>query len=362
MSAGFGFRRLNGHGAGARDEMILKYFIPDFRRSEPQCAAEVIDGETRARLFLWAAVVLHVLGRVHDAVKFATAAQQLFEKFEDRVGFWFSTAHLSWFLAAEGNLDRAVELSESLVQVGDEELQDEPLWRLWKLIAKCLNACVVAYLGRFDRALELYQQAMNEKCDAVPHHFDLIFDILRFHYACLLLKRGYSKEAILEGRKLVEKCQGNPVLGFLGYQVLGRMELKKYSEKIVEGRRGKPGKPSLGKAIVYLDQGKDYLNLGPAFDQIIVNSLFMARFNRLNQDLEEADRYLKLAEDDVGPFELLKMDCLLERAWLCLAQGHIETAWEKWTTVGRRANSHGYHYIDDELKELEKQLRRRHRG
>ena len=42
--------------------MILKYFVRDAFNSEPQCAIEGIDGERRARLFLWAAVVLHVLG------------------------------------------------------------------------------------------------------------------------------------------------------------------------------------------------------------------------------------------------------------------------------------------------------------
>jgi tetratricopeptide (TPR) repeat protein len=221
---------------------------------------------------------------------------------------------------------------------------------------------MLAYRGEFDKALELYDQATDEGCDPAPNAFDADLAILRFHYACLLLKRGFYKEAERVGGELVEQGQATPLPGFLGYQVLGRIQLEKASKKFVEGAGGKRGNPSLRKAREYLDQGKDYLNLGPAYDQIIVNALFMARFNRLNRKLEEADRYLELAEKDVGPFELLKIDCLLERAWLCLDQGHLENAREKWTIVRGLANSHGYHCIDNELRELEKQWARPHRG
>jgi transcriptional regulator with XRE-family HTH domain/tetratricopeptide (TPR) repeat protein len=362
MSAGFAFRRINGHGASSRDEMILKYFIRAPFNSEPQCNIVGIDGVTRARLFLWAAVVSHVLGRVQDAVKLAEHARRLFAQTEDRLGIWFSRGYLSWSLAASGKLDRALDLSESLVQGADEELQHEPLLRLWKQIAKGLSACLVAYRGQFDRALELYHQAMAEKCDLATDEFDAILAILRFHYACLLLKLGHYEEAKREGSKLVEKGQATPVLGFLGYQVLGRMELEKASKEPVRGSGGEPNNRSLEDAQKYLDQGKDYLNLGPAYDQFIVNKLFMARFNRLSGNLEEAENDLALAEEAVEPFVLLSMDCLLERAWLCLAQGYVEKASENCTTVSRLVNSHGYHYIDDELRELEKQLGRLHRG
>jgi transcriptional regulator with XRE-family HTH domain/tetratricopeptide (TPR) repeat protein len=359
MSAGFAFRRLNGHGAGARDEMILKYFIPDFRSSELQCAIGGLADETRARIFLWAALVLYVLGRVQDAVKFAEHAQQLFEKTDDRLGIWFCSGYLSWFLAAKGELDRALKLSECCVQDVNQELRGEPLW---KKIALCLHACMLAYTGQFNEALRLYNQAMAETCGPAPNAFDADLAILRFHYACLLLKRGRYKEAEHEGWELVEKGQSTPLIGFLGYQVLGRMALEKPSKKFLEGDGGKRVNPLRGNAEGYLDKGKVYLSLVPAYDQIIVNKLFMARFNRLNENLEEADRYLKLAEEDVGPFELLKMDCILERAWLCLAQGHTKKAGEKCETVGYLANSHGYHCIDNELKKLQKQLERPDRG
>jgi tetratricopeptide (TPR) repeat protein len=358
MSAGFALKRINGHGASARDEMILKYFIRDPFNSEPQCAIEGLAGVRRARLFLWAALVLYVLGRVQAAVKFAKYAQQLFGQTEDRLGIWFCSGYLSWFLAAEGNLDRALKLSERCDQDVNRELKGETLWPVCNKIGLCLHACMLAYRGEFDKALELYDQATGEKCDLAPDAFDADLGILRFHYARLLLKRGSYKEAETEGWELVRNGQGSPVLRFLGYQVLGRMELQKF----VEGAGGKRDNPSLGDARKYLDQGKDYLNLGPAYDQIIVNALFMARFNRLGGNLEEADHCLERAEEAVGPFVLLNMDCLLERAWLCLAQGQIEKAREKWTTVSSLANSHGYHYIDDELKELEKQLGRSDRG
>jgi transcriptional regulator with XRE-family HTH domain len=354
MSAGFAFRRINGHGASARDEIILKQFIRATLNLKRPCDIEGLAAGRRARLFLWAALVLYVLGRIQDAVKFAEDAQQLFGKTKDRLGKWFCIGYLSWFLAAKGNLDRAVKLSESCVQDVNQKLRGEPLWALCKKIALCLHACMLSYTGQFNKALRRYNQAMAERCGPAPNAFDADLAILRFHYACLLLKRGFYKEAEREGWELVEKGQGTPVPGFLGYQVLGRMELEKASRKFVEGAGGKRDNPSLGNARKYLEQGKDYLNVGPAYDHIIVNALFMARFNRLDRNLEGADHYLKLAEEAVGPFVLLKMDCLLERAWLCLAQRDPEKARQKWMTVKGLANSHGYHCIDNELRELER--------
>ena len=158
--------------------MILKYFVRDAFNSEPQCAIEGIDGERRARLFLWAAVVLHVLGRVQDAVRYAVHAQKLFGKIEDRLGLWFSSAYLGWFRAASGDLDRALKLSEGCLQRVKQELRDEPFWTVWKQIALCLNACMVSYRGDFRKALKLYKQAMAEKCD-LADGFETVLPILR---------------------------------------------------------------------------------------------------------------------------------------------------------------------------------------
>jgi DNA-binding XRE family transcriptional regulator len=356
MSAEFALRRLNGHGAAARDEMILKYFIPDPFNSEPQCDKEGFDGERRARLFLWAAVVLHVRGRVQAAVKFAEHARQLFEKTEERLSFWFSSAYLSWFLAASGDLDSAFKHSESCVRGVERELRDEPFWTFWKKIALCLHACMVSYRGEFHEALKLYKQAMAEKCDGTPYGFDVVLAILRFHYACLLLQLKSYKDAEREGWELVDKGQGSPVLGFLGYQVLSRMELAKAWERIAEKPRGKREKPALAEVKKHLNQGKDYLNLGPAHDQIIISELFMAQFDRVREKYKDADNHLKRAEKAVESFALLEVDCLLERAKLFLAQGDKENAREKCKTARRRVNDYGYRCIDKQLSDLENEL------
>jgi transcriptional regulator with XRE-family HTH domain/tetratricopeptide (TPR) repeat protein len=341
MSAEFAFRRINSHGASARDEMVLNYFIRAPFNSEPPSGFEEPAGERTARLFLWAAVVVFVLGRVHDAVKFAKHAQQLFRKTKDRLGIWFCSGYLSWFLAAEGNLDRALKLSESSVQDVNRNLRGEPLW---KKIALYLHACMLAYRGEFDKALELYDQATDQKCDLAPGAFDAILAILHFRYARLLLQLKSYEDAEREVREVVNRDQARPVNGFSGYQLLGRIEL------------AKPSKKSIAKAKKYFDQAKRYLNLGPAYDQIIINALFMAQFNRLSGKLRAADNHLKRAEEAVGPFVLLNMDCLLERAWLCLAQGKKAKARETSMTVRSLVNSHRYHFIDKELRDLEKEL------
>jgi tetratricopeptide (TPR) repeat protein len=305
---------------------------------------------------------VYIRGRVEHAVKFSEHAQQSFRKIEDKAGLCFSSAYLGWFLAAAGNLDRALKLSESCLDVLIGELGDEPFWRFWKQIFLCLNACVLAYRGEFAEALKLYKRAMREKSAAPPLGFDVILSILQFHYACLLLERKYYEDAGRIGRKLVRKSRRTPVLGFFGYQVLARIELEKAWEQMLKRPDGKWESASLRAAANYLDQGKEYLNLGPAHDEITVNALFMAKFSRLSGDLDGADCHLKAAEERVGGFALLNMDCLVERAWLYLAQGDTKQARQKLMTVRGLANSHRYHCIDNELRELEKQLGRPHRG
>jgi tetratricopeptide (TPR) repeat protein len=356
LCEGYAFRRINGHGASAWDEMILKHFIRDPFVSEPRCDFEEFEGERMAHLFFWAAVLLYVLGRVHDAVKFAEHAQQLFGKAKNRLGTWLCGGYMSWFLAAEGNLDRALELSERCVQDMNRKLRGEPLWPLWKRIALSLHACMLSYRGEFRKALRRHKQAMAEKCDLAPAAFDAVLAILRNQYARLLLRLESYEDAEREGWELLNKAQANPVLGFLGYQVLGRIELADATEMVGPRPHRESKNASLEKAKKYLGQAKDHLNLGPTHGQTIVNALYMAQFNRLIGDLQEANDYLKRAEDAVGAFALLNMDCLLERAWLCLAQGDKATAREKWMTVRGLVNSHGYHCIDKELSDLEKAL------
>jgi tetratricopeptide (TPR) repeat protein/transcriptional regulator with XRE-family HTH domain len=355
MAAGFALKRVNAHGAGARDEMTLRYFVPDL---EPQCTLKGFDGERKGRLFLWAAVVLHVLGRVQAAVEFAKRAKETFEKTQARLGFWCSSAYLSWFLAASGELDEAVRLAEGCIYGVEKYLQDEPIW---KEIALCLYGCMLLFRGELDKALEQYKKAMIQKC-AAPNHYEIVLAILRFHYACLLLKLNSYEEAESEARNLISASKENPTLGFLGYQILARMELAKASAKIVESPRGKREKLSLGKVKKYLDKGKKYLKLGPAHDQVIVHALFMAQFNRLSVNRlsgnwEEAHRYLTQAEEAAAEgFVLLNMDCLLERAWLLLDQGETEQATDKCKTVRDLVERHDYHWIDKELDKLEKKL------
>jgi tetratricopeptide (TPR) repeat protein len=233
------------------------------------------------------------------------------------------------------------------------DLQDEPAW---KNLALCLHACIVSYTGKFNKALGLYEKATAEKCD-MPVGVDEALAILFFHYACLLLKLKRYDDSKRAAENLLKARQDYPVLGFLGYQLLARMELAKASERPRKG--GVVNKKALlGDAEKHLAKGKEYLNLGPAHDQFIVSELFMAQFDRARGNLRDAHNHLKQAEDAVGPFALLGMDCLLERAKLCLAQGDTENAKETYTILRSRVNEHGYHCIDKELSDLEKELNR----
>jgi hypothetical protein len=141
----------------------------------------------------------------------------------------------------------------------------------------------------------------------------------------------------------------------LGYQLLARMELAKASER----KGGVVNKKALlGDAEEHLAEGKKYLNLGPAHDQLVVSELFMAQCNRIRGNLPEADSHLRQAEEAAEAFVLLKIDCLLERAWLCLIQGDREKARKMCKSVRDLVNDHNYLCIDKELRELEDKLQK----
>jgi hypothetical protein len=174
---------------------------------------------------------------------------------------------------------------------------------------------------------------------------------------------------MFEAQKLNNAATDNPTLGFLGNQVLARMELAmalEWSRKDCVADRKIPlceAEEHLARAEEHFAKGKNYLNLCPAHDQTIVNALFMSQFYRIRGDLEEAANHLKRAEEIVGPFVLLNMDCLLERAWLFLTQFQMEKTSEKLnevsSLVGKLHNlvaKHGYKCIDMELKDLEHEL------
>jgi hypothetical protein len=74
--------------------------------------------------------------------------------------------------------------------------------------------------------------------------------------------------------------------------------------------------------------------------------------------LQEADSHLRQAEEAAEAFVLLKMDCLLERGWLCLAQSDREKARKTCKSVRDLANDHNYLCIDKELREREDELQK----
>jgi tetratricopeptide (TPR) repeat protein len=233
------------------------------------------------------------------------------------------------------------------------DLQGEPFW---KKIALCLHACIVSYMGEFDEALEHYERAAAMKCD-MPGGFDVALAILRFHYGCLLLKLKRFDDAKREAENHLNARHDNPVLGFLGYQLLARTALARPSEQPRKGRAANRSGP-LGDAEKLLAQGKEYLNLGPAHDQFVVSELFMAQCNRKRGNLQDADSHLRQAEEATEAFALLKMDCLLERTWLSLAQGDKERARKTCKSVRDHVTDHNYLCIDKELRELEDELQK----
>jgi hypothetical protein len=158
-----------------------------------------------------------------------------------------------------------------------------------------------------------------------------------------------------EADTLIQLGKTNPTLGFLGNQILVRMELAEATKYEREGKKAEK-EVCLDRARKHFDEGQPYLNLGPAHDQTIVNSLFMARFYRLSGDLTGAAEHLKRAKDAVGDFALLNMDCELESAWLCLAEQDRVKASEYFKEVSNLVEQIGYHCIDREMEYLEKEL------
>jgi hypothetical protein len=352
MNAGFALKRLNAHGTGTRDLVMLLRFLPDRFDSASLGSIKGFDAKAKARLFIWAATMLFVLGRVDDAVKFAEQALNAFEELEDWLGVCCSTAYLSWFVAARGDLGDALAFSRDCIDNVDRHLNTE---RHWKKIAFGLNACLTAYQGRFEAALTTYEEARAMECD-VPEECGAIWAILMFHYGCLLLELRHYEAAEREGRILINTGQyGNPVSGFLGHQILGRVLLRKAKE----WRRGRNAdrKKYLKQANEHLVQAERYRDQCPAQDQTFVSALFIAQFYRVSGNLEAADMQLRRAEEEVGCFLLLKTDCLLERAWLCLLQRDPARARAALMAARALVEKHDYHCKDAEVRDLERELR-----
>jgi hypothetical protein len=290
---------------------------------------------------------------VGAAIKFAEHALHLFKQVKDWLGVCCSTAYLSWFVAASGEISSALELSRDCLKKVDEHLKKE---RFWKKIALSLEACIVSYTGRFDNALAEYKSARAIKCD-IPEAYTMVWQILMFHYACLLLILKDYEAAKSEAEVMIEQgASGNPVLGFLGHQIVGRMELAKAAEA-PRGKLRARRKPLLDLARKQLAEASDYLNLCPAQDQTIVSALYMAQLCRLAGALDEAGSWLKRAEDAVGAFILLKTDCLLERAWLCLLQRDKAGARDALRSAHSLVEEHDYHCKHAEVLELESELK-----
>ena len=137
---------------------------------------------------------------------------------------------------------------------------------------------------------------------------------------------------------------------------MGRTELAPATETS-QGRRRAGKKTLLELARKQLAEASDYLDLCPAQDQTIVSALYMAQLCRMTEDLDKADSWLKRAEAAVGSFLLLKIDCLLERAWLCLFQKDLDQSKNALMSVRSLMEDHDYHCKDAEVLNLESELK-----
>ena len=60
----------------------------------------------------------------------------------------------------------------------------------------------------------------------------------------------------------------------------------------------------------------------------------------------------------MGSFQLLTIDCLLEKTWLDLSRSELERAKETLATSRKLIEDHGYHCKDAELQHLEREWER----
>jgi tetratricopeptide (TPR) repeat protein len=356
MNARFAFKWLNGYGAGTQELLTLnRFFRAPFDPAQLR-PIKGIDDLKKSCLFIWAATVLFVLGRVEDSIKFADHALRAFKQAKDWLSVCCSTAYLCWFVAARGDIRDAMRLSDECIEQLDKHWRQLTKEQYWKKIALGLKASLVAYTGNFDEAWTTYEDAREMECD-IPEAFTMVWQILMFHYACLLLMLKHYEAAEREAEVMIEQGRcGNPVLGFLGHQIMGRMELAKVTDAS-RGRLRSGKKALLNLARKQLAEASDYLDHCPAQDQTIVSALYMAQLCRMAGDLDEAASWLKRAEDSVGSFVLLKTDCLLERAWLCLLQGDRTKASDALASARNLIEKHDYHCKDAEVRELESELK-----
>jgi tetratricopeptide (TPR) repeat protein len=345
MSAGFAFKRLNGHGAGTRDLLTVRRFFAGPFSSRPCRTVDSIKGTTKGRLLLWAATVLYVLGNVPDSVALAQQGVEVFKKAKDWHGVGCSTAYMSWYLAAGGELEKAVQAAEYAVKVADSHFAARDTL---KVLARFNYGAALQYVGRYDDARRLYDQVQTHNREEFER-YNQVWYILSFHYARFLLEHGENDKAMEVARQMEEDKETNAVAGFLRDHLAALVCLSRDP--------GRPKKPDLANAEMHLELSQMHLRNCPAWDQTIMNGLLVARLHRVKSELKEATSVLKDVEGQLGGFKLFRIDYLLEKAWLCLDIGAIKEAREMLHAAENQIDALCYHWKDKEVRALKKAVR-----
>jgi tetratricopeptide (TPR) repeat protein len=221
-------------------------------------------------------------------------------------------------------------------------------------VSQAVLAYVLHQQGRMLEAATAFREAERIHREMQPG-FPILYSLSGFYYCEFLLDRGKYKEVKRRARQLVKWHHQYPLEASLlccalDYLSLGRANLLLARQK--KSANFTQAASHLKKAVAGLRQAgtQDFLPHG---------LLARAELHRSMRALEVAliDLNESMSIATRGNMGLHEADCHLEYARLYLARGERELARASWSKAREMIERMGYHRRDNDVKEIEQQLK-----
>jgi len=339
---------------GADLAVLSAFFNPPWQKP-----VAVLNSGRKAFLLNQAGIRLQALGQLREAIQPLQAAFEAHIK----LGNWYNAArsasNLSLLYLPSGNLFQAMDFAQKNVDFANFSNDT-----FIKMANQAIRAHILHQMGYLREAEAIFHEAIKIQKERQPQH-PFLYSIIGFFYCDLLLNQGEFEE--------VQSCASQALnlanqQGFLldialDHLSLGRAHLLQAQQE----ETSDPSVPSAAlrtsftQAAAHLDQAVDGLRKAGTQHHVPSGLLargelyrFMKDFKKAQHDLDEA---ITIATR--GGMRLHEADCHLEYARLYLAMGEKEKARESLVKAKEMIEAMGYHRRDKEIKELEKQLKKK---
>ena len=295
-----------------------------------------------------AGLYLRALGRLGEAAQPMQASLEAATAGKD----WNNSArrahNLSELYLTSGDLTQALTYARQGVELAD---RSGDAGERTKQRMKLAN--VLYQAGRTKEAEDAFTKGENMQRE-MQSAFPYLYSTRGFQYCDLLLGQEEYQEVQSRANQTIEIARRNNWLLDIGldHLSLGRAYL-------LQGQQ--EGTSDFSQAATYLNQAVDGLRKAGHQEYLPLGLLARGELYRLMKDFEKAQHDLDEAMSIAtrGGMRLHETVCYLENARLYLAMGEKAKARENLDKAKEMIKEMGYHRRDKEVKELEKQLKKK---